>query len=189
MTPYVDLQIELIRTFKKILEESPKELKTFAKKYCAKDVLSLSAKDLRFLKSYGLTLPEDGPVKWVMEACLEIIKQQITFDGRSIVIRNLLGTELYHNGGPIGYEEYIRNRGSGHNLLRTMRFSHPGVLKNGDVLANGDRLLSPPREGGNGAVLLHLTGGFDGHWISVPARIPIALLTKEDGAPPELVEK
>lgn len=88
----------------------------------------------------------------------------------------------------IGFEEYIQQHGSGHNYLRTSRVVQPGALCIGDVLANGDKVLSLPREGGNGSVLIHLTGGFDGHWIDVPARIPIALLTSEDNAPEEIRE-
>ncbi len=72
---------------------------------------------------------------------------------------------------------------SGENMLRTERLAQPRALEIGDILATGDRVLSPPREGGNGSVLLHLTDGFDGHWVDVPARIPIALLTEDDNAP------
>ena len=72
------------------------------------------------------------------------------------------------------------------NRLRTSRLAQPGALEVGDILATGDVVLSTPREGGNGSVMIHLTGGLDGHWISVPARIPIALLTKEDNAPEAL---
>ncbi|HDZ85979.1 MAG TPA: hypothetical protein ENH35_05575 [Candidatus Moranbacteria bacterium] len=85
-----------------------------------------------------------------------------------------------------GFEKYLRHHGGGHNLLRTKRIAQPCTLQIGDILANGDRVLSLPREGGNGSVLIHLTGGLYGHWIGVPARIPIALLTKEDGAPKEI---
>lgn len=84
---------------------------------------------------------------------------------------------------PYGFEEHIHNFGTGVNRLRTARLAQPGALKVGDILATGDRVLSAPREGGNGSVLIHLTGGYEGHWMGVPARIPIALLTKEDRAP------
>ncbi len=84
---------------------------------------------------------------------------------------------------PYGFEGHVRNFGTGINRLRTARLAQPGALKVGDILATGDRVLSDPREGGNGSVLIHLTGGADGHWMGVPARIPIALLTKGDRAP------
>lgn len=101
--------------------------------------------------------------------------------------KELPGTRLYNYGPPYGFEGHIRNRGNGTNRLRTDRLAQPGALQVGDILATGDKVLSSPREGGNGSVLIHLTGGFDGHWIGVPARIPIALLTKEDNPPPGLV--
>jgi len=84
----------------------------------------------------------------------------------------------------IGYEGYINRHGSGNNKLRTPRVVQPGALRVGDILANGDKVLSLPREGSNGSVWIHLTGGFDGAWIDVPARIPIALI--DDEAPEEI---
>ncbi len=85
-----------------------------------------------------------------------------------------------------GFVEHARKYGGGYNALRTSRLAQPRTLRPGDILATGDRVLSFPSEGGNGSVLIHLTGGFEGHWVSVPARIPIALLTKEDDAPKEV---
>jgi hypothetical protein len=85
-----------------------------------------------------------------------------------------------------GFAEHIRRHGSGDNRLRTERLAQPRALKVGDILATGDRVLSAPEEGANGSVILHLTGGNDGHRIDVPARIPIALLTEGDNAPKEL---
>jgi len=99
--------------------------------------------------------------------------------------KRLPGLPLY-NHKSYGFEEHVREYGHGTNRLRTSRLAQPGALKIGDVLATGDQVLSAPREGGNGSVLIHLTGGTDGHWIGVPARIPVALLTKDDDAPPAL---
>lgn len=93
------------------------------------------------------------------------------------------GLKLQCWTAPYGFDEHVRLYGTGTNMLRTTRLAQPKALKVGDILATGDRVLSTPREGGNGSVLLHLTGGFDGHWVGVPGRIPIALLTKEDNAP------
>jgi hypothetical protein len=87
-----------------------------------------------------------------------------------------------------GFEEHLLRYGTGENMLRTSRLAQPRALKVGDVLATGDRILSPPREGGNGSVMIHLSGGINGHLIEVPARIPIALLTKDDNAPKALGE-
>jgi hypothetical protein len=89
------------------------------------------------------------------------------------------GIELYHRE-PYGAKSHLREYGMGSNAFRTPRFAQPSVLKEGDILATGDMVLSPPREGGNGSVLLHLTGGTYGHWIGVPSRIPLALLCEDD---------
>jgi hypothetical protein len=97
------------------------------------------------------------------------------------------GWPLHRNGSrAYGFEEHLNRLGSGENLLRTARVAQPIALQVGDILATGDRVLSPPRQGFNSSVLVHLTGGFDGHWIDVAPRLPIALLTQEDNAPPEL---
>lgn len=189
MTPFVKLQEVVLRTLRKISEENPEDIRLLARKYCVANPPQLLQADIDNLRKWGLSCPDEQGEKWYEEYLLEILREQIdNTSGQEIVIRNLLGRELYGKH-PIGYEEFILNRGSGNNQLRTYYFSHPEVLKKGDVLANGDRLLSPPREGGNGSVLLHLTGGVYGHWIGVPARIPIALLITELGAPSELVEK
>lgn len=93
---------------------------------------------------------------------------------------NLPGTPLLRSSAPYNFEGHRKHYGNGTNMLRTERLAQPKALKIGDMLATGDRVLSEPREGGNGSVFIHLTGGFDGHWIDVPARIPIALITKAD---------
>ena len=84
---------------------------------------------------------------------------------------------------PYGLDGHLLRHGSGANMLRTPRLAQPKALEVGDILATGERVLSPPREGGNGRVLIHLSGKFQGDWIDVAARIPIALLIKEDNAP------
>ena len=97
--------------------------------------------------------------------------------------KKLPGQRLMTRCSPYGLREHPNHYGLGDNMLRTERLAQPCALNVGDILATGDKVLSPPREGGNGSVLLHLTGGFDGHWVGVPARIPIALLTADDDAP------
>jgi hypothetical protein len=76
---------------------------------------------------------------------------------------------------PYDLEEHRRQYGNGTNAMRSEHCAQPGTLQVGDELITGDRVLSPPREGGNGSVLVHLTGGTEGHWISLPSRIPVAL--------------
>ncbi|MFA6278491.1 MAG: hypothetical protein WCS97_00140 [Candidatus Paceibacterota bacterium] len=98
-----------------------------------------------------------------------------------------LHKHLQHHQHPTyGFEEHLKRYGNGDNLLRTARFAQSQALQVGDILATGDKVLSPPRRGFNGSVLIHLTGGFNGHWIDVASRLPIALLTAEDHAPAEI---
>lgn len=120
--------------------------------------------------------PEDALSLDAMQTYLE--------DGFPILAgKELPGLKLRRWSAPYGFEEHVRRYGSGDNMLRTTRLAQPCALRVGDILATGDRVLAPPREGGNGSVLLRLTGGFNGHWVGVPARIPIALLTGEDNTP------
>jgi hypothetical protein len=89
---------------------------------------------------------------------------------------------------PYGFDGHVREVGSGTNLLRTDRLAQPQALKPGDILATGEEILSEPRGGYNGRILIHLSGGRDGTWIDVAARLPLALLTPEDNAPVALWE-
>ena len=51
----------------------------------------------------------------------------------------------------------------------------PRALRTGDQLVCGDYVLAEPEQGFNGSVRIKLTGGWDGHWIEVPSRLPIAI--------------
>ena len=73
--------------------------------------------------------------------------------------------------------------------MRTERVAQPRALREGDILANGDRVLATPMNGANGSVLVPLSGGNNGHWIEMAARIPIALLVEADEAPDGLVKE
>ncbi|MFZ2167801.1 MAG: hypothetical protein WAV50_02940 [Minisyncoccia bacterium] len=89
-----------------------------------------------------------------------------------------------HERRPYGFVEHRERYGNGENRLRTPRVSQPRTLFVGDTLATGDRVLSTPRRGYNSSVLIHLSGGVNGHWIEVASRLPLALLTPEDGFVP-----
>lgn len=67
------------------------------------------------------------------------------------------------------------NYGNGHNHARLPFAAQPRALQVGDQLVTGDFVLEPPREGFNGQVILKITGGWRGHEVSVPSRIPIAI--------------
>jgi hypothetical protein len=184
MTPYVLFQEHVIRVLRAINEKDSVFLRRLVKGL-HKNSSKVPSVSLDRLFKEGLTVAE----AWHMNELPKILKEQIVLDRKTVTIRNLLGHALYDYGLCLNFEEYFHIRGSGQNRLRTTHLAQPGALKVGDILATGDRVLSEPREGGNGAVLLHLTGGFDGRWISVPSRIPISLLTKEDKVPDGYIEK
>ncbi len=115
--------------------------------------------------------------------CLDAMRTYLEDAFPILAGKELPGLKLRRWSASYGFKEHVRRYGSGDNMLRTTRLAQPCALRVGDILATGDKVLSPPREGGNGSVLLHLTGGFNGHWVGVPARIPIALLTEDDNAP------
>jgi hypothetical protein len=177
-------QEHVVQILRKLLQTDQGFLRKLAEDLRLGNRIVLEA-DFAVLYENGLSLSDP----WTLNELPGILKEQIDDSGSKIVIRYLLGSSLYNYGPSLGFKEFLHNRGSGHNRLRTPRLSQPGALKVGDVLATGDSVLSEPREGGNGAVLIHLTGGWHGHWISVPARIPIALLTDEDQIPDGYIEK
>lgn len=74
-----------------------------------------------------------------------------------------------------GMEQHRIRYGNGEDLLRTPTVAQPRALRVGDILATGDRVLSPLRRGYNSSVLVHLGNDRGGAWISMAARLPIAL--------------
>lgn len=87
------------------------------------------------------------------------------------------GWPMKESPHPYGFSEHARRYGNGENLLRAQGVAQPRVLQAGDMLATGEYILSPPRQGCSGSVLIHLTGGVKGLWIEVASRLPIALFT------------
>lgn len=75
---------------------------------------------------------------------------------------------------PLAARAY-RSYGNGENRARIPFAAQPRALRIGDQLVSGDFVLAEPREGYNGSVRLLITGGWHGHEIDVPARIPIAI--------------
>lgn len=103
--------------------------------------------------------------------------------------QELPGIRLSKPPQPYGFDEHAAQYGSGVCALRTARLAQPLVLQKGDILATGEKVLSPPRLGGNGTVFIQLSGGTKSHWVALPARIPVALLTDSDNAPAQLWDK
>ncbi len=178
MTPYVELQEVLFSTFCQIKEKYPADLSKLAKICDPKKVLStLPPRGRLILEKYVVL----GPEKWVWESCVEIIREMIVVHGSEVSIRNIRGMPLQRYGRTLTLEEYAT--GNGDNYLRTAQLAQPSALRKGDILATGCEVLSEPREGGNGSVLIHITGGFNGAWIDVASRIPIALSTPSRRVP------
>ncbi|MFA6588178.1 MAG: hypothetical protein WCT08_03855 [Patescibacteria group bacterium] len=123
-------------------------------------------------------MPKDKLLLWAVKVYVEEALQILAG-------KQLPGIRMTQRDAPYGFEGHVRYYGTGRNMLRTPRIVQPCALQPGDVLATGEPVLSLPREGGNGTVYIHLSNGRDrdGVWIGVPARIPLALLTDEDGAP------
>jgi hypothetical protein len=115
----------------------------------------------------------DGAGKTAKSAALHILMRRAV-EGDWAVIASQ-SEDLRQLFAVYGFDQLERYNGAGVNRLRTDLCANPGALREGDVLADGDKVLSAPREGGNGRVLIHLTGGHEGHWVAVPGRIPVAL--------------
>lgn len=198
MTSYVLLQGMLFDILRKIKEKDPALLKRLAERYCAGEKTYHGADLEDDMESVRLNAQSDW---WpTFTSCLpdrsdghdlflELLRDLV--DARNledIKVRNVRGKGL-----PLAeqrdYAAHVKEVGSGRNTLRNSYFAQPRVLREGDVLATGEKLLTDPREGGNGTVLLHLSGGELGTWIGVPSRIPIALYHESFSAPKELFEK
>lgn len=174
MSPYVKFQKHIIRILFRLQENQPEYLYKLAAE-CKCWQTTLPADHRNYLISEGLRLSVYGVDQHDIErVCLEIIKSQLEVDGNKVQIKNLLGDPLPEQGSE-ELEELLKRGGNYLNNLRTTLAAQPSTLRIGDILITGERIMSPPREGGNGSVLLHLSGGAHGDWISVPARIPIAL--------------
>lgn len=184
-TPYVSLQELIIRALFNLCEKEPETLRALAKKIRRLNPPSLYTEDRRLLERAGFFKFPEEP--WALNPTT--VLEQIDDSGEEIRIRNLLGMKLHGYGTVLDAKAYAKVKGLGDNFLRTDSLAQPSALKIGDVLASGCRVLSEPREGGNGAVLVHLSGGLRGHWIEVPSRIPIALLTPEDNVPEGYVDQ
>ena len=170
MTPFVQLQEQIIETLRKLKEKDIELLKRWH--IISKLKAELGPEDKKTLKkTHGF----EWPISPELAAHIgPIVVEQIVENGASITIANLLGSPLFVRK-TVDLEEYLREVGSGSCNLRTKTAAQPGALCKGDRLATGEKLISEPREGGNGQVLLHLQGGTYGAWIPVAARIPIAL--------------
>jgi len=86
---------------------------------------------------------------------------------------------IFPPGQPYGWPGHMQEYGTGSNTLRTPRISQPRMLQSGDILANGQQVLSDPREAGNGGVWVCL-GVLPSAWVRVASRIPIALLADQE---------
>ncbi len=188
MTPRVQLQVKVIDALFRLVEKEPDAcLRQMVKGYQGFPYTRLCDGDYTLLRRYDFREPRDDSWDW-NKALVEILLEQVDDSGPKVVIRNLLGSKLLGYGRTQTLQEYLqRGNGNDGNWVRTECSAQPGALRVGDILETGELVLSEPREGGNGRVLIHLEGGLRGTWIAVPARIPIALRQSFDGTPESLI--
>lgn len=174
MTPYVQLQMEVIRVLFKFVEREPDYLRAMVARYRRSCLLSrLSECDHGKMRIHGFQEPKPKDENWDWpKDMLRIILSQVDDSGEVLVIRNLLGMPIAGYGTVQTYEQ---NVGKGLFFLRTSTAAQASALRVGDILATGEQVLSEPRCGGDGMILIHLSGGSHGFWLHVPARLPIGL--------------
>jgi hypothetical protein len=184
MTPYVALQCEIIEWLYRLNEfESRKFIRLIG--LCKQSTTRNPDKWVNVLFKQGLHVCVG--TAWYQQIDFpKLILEQVSEDGRTIL--NLLGSKFHDQCVTYGLEEWITRRGSGDNRLRTAYCAQPRALVQGDILVTGERVLCSPREGGNGAVLVKLSGHTRGTWLSFPSRTAIALLPSSEDVPPGLIE-
>lgn len=185
MTPYVELQILIIKWLEFLKEKRLSDLEELLK-ICK----------LRYLidwyetfERYDLTVKKED---WHNQFRFsDLILEQIDDSGGEIKILNLLGNSLQRYDTPYDLNGWVDKRGSGNNMLRTEKYSQPRALKDGDVLITGETVVGEPREGGNGSVLVKLSDGVGRNvWLSFSSRTALALIGSHDGELPEgLIKK
>lgn len=142
---------------------------------------------MNVLRKQGVSIPQgESSPNFRSINFPELILEQISEDGTDVL--NLLGLEFDDHHAPYGLTEWVAKRGSGDNFLRTAYAAQPRALKEGDILLTGERVLCPPREGGNGRVLVKVSGCEGGTWLDFPSRTAIALLPSFENVPQGLVE-
>lgn len=185
MTPYVELQILIIKWLECLKEKRLNDLEKLLKICKAGCLIDW----YEAFERYGLTVKKED---WHNQFRFsDLILEQIDDSGEEIKILNLLGTSLQRYHRPYNLNAWVNKRGSGNNMLRTEKYSQPRALKDGDVLITGETVLGEPREGGNGSVLVKLSNGVGRNiWLSFPSRMALALIGSHDGELPEgLIEK
>lgn len=112
----------------------------------------------------------------------ERLKADLELKGKQILeMSTWPGSPLYDRY-PYDLTEHKKQYGNGDNALRLEWCCQAGQLKVGDILITGEKVMSPPREGGNGSVLIHIGDQSHAVWIDIPSRIPIALKSELSAA-------
>lgn len=184
MTPYVKLQQEIINLLFRLKECRPDKFVRLMG-LCKQNTIHSSEAWIVLLHREGVSIPwGELPRNYRSIIFPELILEQISEDGTTIL--NLLGLEFYDHHAPYGLKEWDIKRDSGDNFLRTAYAAQPRALKEGDILLTGERVLCPPRDGGNGRVLVKVSGGVRGTWMDLPSGTPISLLSGFENVPPGL---
>lgn len=169
---YARFQEQLIKMLRELLSKDPD---TFQSVYEACKAPSAEFMDWkRYLESLGVTYA-NSPHQWHEHYKIhELILEQIEIKEDEPLILGLLGMKLSRQPIVHSPTEWVPGEGT---WLRTDFCSHVGALEPGDVLASKETVLSPPREGGNGSVYLHLMDErFSSDlWFDYPSRTILAL--------------
>ncbi|QQR64832.1 hypothetical protein IPH92_04730 [Candidatus Kaiserbacteria bacterium] len=180
------LQQEIINLLCRLKEYHPEKFVRFIG-LCKQSRIPSSVKWINVLRKQGVSIPQGESSRNFRSINFpEIILEQISEDGTDIL--NLLGLEFYDHHAPYGLTGWVAKRGRGDNFLRTAYAAQPRALKEGDILLTGERVLCPPRDGGNGRVLVKVSGRIRGTWLDFPSGTAIALLPSFENVPPGLIE-
>ncbi len=176
MNPYVTFQEHLITWLESLANRFPDTLLELATVCRSPAVEFIDWPKL--LISYGFAYENEPfkPHQYREYKLSEVILEQIDDSGEQVKIRNLLGMPLSRYGDQTTEfpDEWRSNPSS--LLLRSSTFSQVRALNPGDILISGEKVLHPPREGGNGIVLVCLSEAEQRNlWLEYPGRTVLAL--------------
>ena len=182
MSPYIEMQARVVKWLRQLKEESPEKLKSL--------IASCRVDSAHHVNWIGYAAELDFFVREDEEGVLqnhtlpEMILEQVDDSGDMLAILNVRGIplEARHITQDPGLWRHERIK---YLLRRDEIYAQVGALMVGDVLINGEEILSRPRDGGNATVLVHLSwpkNDPDGHWESFDSSIVLTLMAPASAA-------